>query len=1143
MVALSVMPAAAGAQAPAGVGLHFAATTGPAAVPGEIVVGFRAGVDGSERAAARSAADVRAERNLLAPRAQLVKVDSGQTVREAITVLEQRSDVRYAEPNWIYHATATTPDDPLFGSLWGLNNTGQAVIGDAVGTADVDIDAPEAWDHNRGSASTVVGVVDSGVAWEHPDLAPNVWTNPGEIAGNAVDDDRNGRVDDVRGWDFVGGDNNPWDYTDHGTHVAGTIAARGNNGVGVAGVAWQASIMPVRALNAVGSGSNANIADAFTYAAANGAKVVNASLGGPVSSQAMSDAITTQPNTLFVVAAGNDGRDNDTTPAYPCNYTAANLVCVAATDNTDALAGFSNYGATSVDLAAPGVDINSTRPRYISPDAFSDDFETGLGKWTVQSGPWGTATALNTRWLVDSPGGNYADNADWAIRTASPVDVANRTDCVLKFTYGTFLEAGLDWLYVQSSTDGTAWTDMARIGDTNGVVRAAGFELGAAGSRYYRFRLTSDGSVIKNGVYIDNVRVACPGGSYGSGDYQFLSGTSMASPHVAGAAAVLFSAKPSATVAEVKAALLDTADPVAGLTGKTVSGRRLNLNAALTSPAIRADTTTTISSDDPDPSVVGEPVTVQYSVAVDAPGAGTPTGNVTVSDGTESCTGTVAAGQCTLTFTTAGARSLTATYAGDAYYNPSPASAGVSHQVNPVQTTTTITSDAPDPSTVGEVVRVNFTVARVEPGEGTPSGEVTVSDGVDSCTAGVAAGGCDISLTTGGARSLTATYAGDSNFLASTSAVEPHTVNRLLTTTTLSSDNPDPSVVGQAVIARYSVSPGDVISTPTGTVTVSDGTVSCTATVADGQCTLAFISVGAKSLTARYAGDATFSASSSAVEAHVVEPADTRTTISADAPDPSVVGQSVTVDYDVAPSAPGAGTPTGSVTVSDGVDSCTANVAAGPLHHYPDHRRNPQPDRQLRRRQQLPRQHIGRRPAHRQPPKPSAKPSGDDSSGHSAKPCAGRPVEHPARSHLRREPDPQDVPRLRQAAACADQPQTRAGGHDLQVHARSCGHRALRLRPARDRPQRRRQVRCAEQAQRTQAEVHADARLADLHGRRRAEHRPLQGVARAHQEARAWQIHARHDRDHPGCRRHLPTAQVHDRALALIPARAREPSF
>ena len=342
---------------------------------------------------------------------------------------------------------------------------------------------------------------------------------------------------------------------------------------------------------------------------------------------------------------------------------------MAATDNADNLAGFSNYGALSVDLAAPGVDIDSARPHFT--DSFTDDFQTSLGNWTVQSGPWGRVSASGSIWLTDSPSGNYADNADWQIRTTSKVDLGARTDCALKFTYGTFLEDGFDWLYAQSSTDGTTWTDLTRIGDTNGAVQSTALLLGAAGSRYYRFRLTSDDSINRNGVFIDNVRIGCPGGTYGSGDYQFLDGTSMASPHVAGAAAVLFSDTPAATVAEVKAALLNSGDAVAGLSGKTVTGRRLNLNAALTSLVHKADTTTTITADDPDPSLVGQAVTFKYSVTVNAPGSGTPTGNVTVTDGTRSCTGTVAAGQCTITFTTAGAKTLTATYAGDATFNAS----------------------------------------------------------------------------------------------------------------------------------------------------------------------------------------------------------------------------------------------------------------------------------------------------------------------------------------------------------------------------------------------------------------------------------------------------------------------------------------
>ncbi len=340
----------------------------------------------------------------------------------------------------------------------------------------------------------------------------------------------------------------------------------------------------------------------------------------------------------------------------------------------------------------------------------------------------------------------------------------------------------------------------------------------------------------------------------------------------------------------------------------------------------KANTTTTIASDTPDPSVVGQAVTVNYSVAVSAPGTGTPTGNVTVSDGTNSCTGTVAAGSCSITFTSAGAKTLTATYAGDSTFNGS-TSAGVSHQVDKADTTTTITSDTPDPSVVGQSVTVNYSVAVSAPGTGTPTGNVTVSDGTDSCTGTVAAGSCSITLTTSGARALVATYAGDSNFNGSTSASVSHTVSAPTTTTTITNDTPDPSLVGQAVTVSYSVATSS--GTPTGNVTVSDGTVSCTGTVAAGSCSLTFTSAGAKTLTATYAGDSNFSGSTSASVSHQVDKADTTTTITSDTPDPSTVGQAVTVSYTVVANAPGAGTPTGNVTVSDGTDSCTGTVAAG----------------------------------------------------------------------------------------------------------------------------------------------------------------------------------------------------------------------
>jgi len=247
----------------------------------------------------------------------------------------------------------------MYGNLWGLANTGQAVNGHAAGTADADIDAPEAWDRNRGSASTVVAVVDSGIEFTHADLAPNLWRNPGETP-DGRDDHANGYVDDINGWDFVDGDALPADANGHGTHVAGTIAASGNDGVGVTGVTWRAGLMALRALDATGSGYTSDLVRAYAYAARNGARIVNASLGGSSYSKSEYDAIRAAKDVLFVVAAGNSGTDNDTNPSYPCAYDLPNVLCVAASDRDDALAPFSNYGLGSVDLAAPGVGILST---------------------------------------------------------------------------------------------------------------------------------------------------------------------------------------------------------------------------------------------------------------------------------------------------------------------------------------------------------------------------------------------------------------------------------------------------------------------------------------------------------------------------------------------------------------------------------------------------------------------------------------------------------------------------------------------------------------------------------------------------------------------------------------------------------------
>ncbi len=331
-----------------------------------------------------------------------------------------------------------------------------------------------------------------------------------------------------------------------------------------------------------------------------------------------------------------------------------------------------------------------------------------------------------------------------------------------------------------------------------------------------------------------------------------------------------------------------------------------------------AGTTTSITSDLPDPSVTGQPVTVNYTVTS---GGGTPTGTVTVSDGTVSCNAPVATGSCALTFLTIGPKTITANYPGDANFSAS-ASAGAAHTVNQASTTSLLASHTPNPSTRGAVVNVTWAISPAAPGTGTPTGTVTVTDGVNSCNASLPAVGCAITLNTVGARSLTATYSGDANYLTSVSPGVAHTVTPAASTTTISGDTPDPSVVGQPYTVSFSVTgPG---GTPTGNVTVADGTgATCLATVAVGSCALTSTTVGAKTLTASYAGDANYQAGVSVGVAHVVNQAASATGLTSSA-NPSSAGQLVTFTATVSGSA---GTPTGTVQFKDGAGNLGAPVA------------------------------------------------------------------------------------------------------------------------------------------------------------------------------------------------------------------------
>src|SRR5262245_54062298 len=315
-----------------GAGALFACTPAAAQAParyrpGEVIVKYRPGARTAERFSARGRVGAQPLRSFEFIGAKLLSIGS-LDVTDAVARLRADPIVEYAEPNYELHALVV-PNDPQFGQMYALQNTGQTG-----GTPGADIHATQAWDIFTGDQELKIGVIDTGIDYTHPDLAANIWSNPGEIAGNGVDDDHNGYVDDVRGWDFANNDADPMDDNNHGTHCAGTVGGVGNNGLGVAGVNWKVKLLPVKFLTASGSGSLWAGAQTILYAAQMKVQVVSASWGctgqGCYASY-LEQALQTLAASggLFVAAAGNNyGNNIDSNPTYPAAYNVPNLLAV-----------------------------------------------------------------------------------------------------------------------------------------------------------------------------------------------------------------------------------------------------------------------------------------------------------------------------------------------------------------------------------------------------------------------------------------------------------------------------------------------------------------------------------------------------------------------------------------------------------------------------------------------------------------------------------------------------------------------------------------------------------------------------------------------------------------------------------------------
>lgn len=563
-------------------------------VPGRLMVKWRAGSTRSAQQVALK--QVRAQRVVALPldRTQLVILRKGDSTSAAQRLLARSAAVDYAELDLKRSSRVATapPGTPTrYTEQWGLNNTGQNVR-ERAGTDNADINAPEAWGLMTqavgGDPATKVAVVDSGVDIEHPALQGNLGSG---------------------GRDFVDNDTDPSERIDgHGTHVSGIIAARSELAP-ISGVAWRANIVPIRALDSDGTGSASGVIRSLAYAGDIGSRVVNVSLGSPYWSLSERRVIAKHPRTLYVAAADNGGRDgsgdnSDRVPDYPCSYDLPNLICVGASTSSDARASFSNFGPASVDLAAPGQDIISTWPG----GAIDEDFATEVVGSDAAT-QWVSSKSAHPKlggsggnnWVWEGPGeaqqtliqrAPYANRSN-ASSTTPPINLAGRSRCVLTFFAAFELEQEFDFVQVKMATDSNGSFslidgDSRLTGSDSSVFATAIPAKFVRSDSRVRFTLLSDGSDNDGFAAIDDVRVYCRDGQGAArGDYtnayKYESGTSMATPHVTGAAALIFSQNPDATPAYVKRALLQGASSTVSFGNTPFRHGRLDVAGAMQS--------------------------------------------------------------------------------------------------------------------------------------------------------------------------------------------------------------------------------------------------------------------------------------------------------------------------------------------------------------------------------------------------------------------------------------------------------------------------------------------------------------------------------------------------------------------------------
>jgi len=551
-------------------------------VPGEVLVKFKEGISQARatqimgKFGSKNIGVFSSIKNNKKSLLKKVKLKQHITVNQAVKQYRMLREVEFVEPNYIYRAMATTPNDPDYSVQWGLNNNAQNVNGTS-GTAGKDIDIEAAWDTLTDCPDVIVAVVDTGVNYNHRDLSVNMWDGGSSYPNH--------------GYDCVDEDADPMDFNGHGTHCAGIIGAQGDDSTGIAGVCWDVKLMAVRVLDATGSGTLEDIAQGIIFAVDNGVHVINASLGGP-HSQTMEDAVSyaRDNGVLIVAAAGNDATD-DNTYSYPAAFSIShdNVLSVAAVDQDGARADFSNYGISWVNIAAPGVNILSTWPgqTVITEETF-DDWSLGTG-WATGTYTYGS---IDLKMLTNPDNfgvDNYQNNLSSIAYQVFDLDAYGAVSAVASFYADINVEYDWDYLYYVKNENGGAPGTVVETysGDYGGIGYAGEYDYTSIIGKNLSlgFKLESDISYTYNGVGIAMFSMqrmylnetAC----------LYSDGTSMAAPYVAGVVAMsiqrYMNVKGTYTknlhYTDIKDAVFNGADQT--VVSGVESGRMLNASGAI----------------------------------------------------------------------------------------------------------------------------------------------------------------------------------------------------------------------------------------------------------------------------------------------------------------------------------------------------------------------------------------------------------------------------------------------------------------------------------------------------------------------------------------------------------------------------------